>query len=174
MGNRLRIKLILILILCLLLAKYFYLTVHERAIIAYLDQSSDIFADASETRRTLIASPKYFIPAVAIEIVDNAIKKIENLETPEECLEHRRLCLEAMKYIREYHIMNRDGKESEMTNVSRGGKEFYLPKIDEVSLKALDFEVKKNTESYRILLEIGGIRVMAYRYFQDLFHGRKK
>ena len=172
MRKRLRIKLILGLILCILLVKYFYLTTHERVIIAYLDQSSGIFADVLETKQVRIASPKYFIPTAAIEITDNAIQKIENLKTPKECLEHRRLCLEAMKYIRKYHIMKKDDKESEMTTIRRNEVDYEIPKIEEISLKAIDFEVKKNSEFYRIVFEIGSIRVMAYRYFQNLFHGR--
>lgn len=59
-----------------------------------------------------------------------------------------------------------------MMSVSLGGNEYKLPKTDEISLKALDFKVKKNSELYRILFEIGSIRVMAYRYFQGLFYGR--
>ena len=151
--------LIIGIIFCILLINTCILNEQEKNLLACLDKIDQIYYKAAETRNVVPDSCwGHPVPQEAVNIVNNAIKEIENLVIPEKCNRFFNLSNEALNLLKSFHMVRINSEDSQAME----------SKLTEIVLEIVNLEVQRTEEYYRIVYEeIGGLKVKIYRLLKQ-------
>ena len=150
------IFLFIVLSISTFLLKTHVLSKEQKEIIVYLDKINSIYKKASSTLSTKTGLlEELMVSKEAIKIVDAATLDIENIKRPKECRAYRQFCVEALNYIKKLHMLR------EMIDNS---KFFSSQERLKMQKRRLLLEAKISKENWRLVYEIGILKVLIYRF----------